>query len=221
MNKLITELRAVVPKRTQTFGMLLQVTRLQASKLRERTDTVEIPAINLIWLRDQQAIPVNRVASYRLDNESGLTTDAVNGTLEMYVNANEPQVRQRFTLLHEFYHALSFFDADVIYSRLGSGNAKRQKQQIEQLANEFAGNVLMPTMLVKRAWFASQDIDRLARLFCVSPEAMTTRLERLGLIAPKQPESRIFFRRTGIPSELAHLMPQPDIDWCALARAAA
>lgn len=203
IHKLITELRSAMPKRPMTYGLLLQATRLQAWKLRQLKTAADELDINLVWLLRQQAVPVNRVPSYQLTGESGLTTDAISGRLEVYVNANEPLVRQRFTLLHEFKHVLDFADADVLYARLGSGNVKRQKQQIEQLANEFAGNVLMPTMLVKRAWFAVQDIDELGRLFNVSPEAMTTRLEKLGLIGKPDTEPRMYFRRVGTVPELS------------------
>jgi len=212
MHKLIAELRSLMPKRPMTYGLLLQATRLQAWKLRQLRAAADELDINLAWLLNQQAVPVNRVPSYQLSDESGLTTDAISGQLEMYVNANEPLVRQRFTLLHEFKHALDFADADVLYARLGSGNAKRQKQQIEKLANEFAGCVLMPTMLVKRTWFVVQDIDELSRLFNVSPEAATTRLEKLGLIGKPDVEPRMYFRRVGVLPELetAHCDELPE-----------
>lgn len=217
MKALIAELRALSPKRAQTFGMLLQVARMQAWKIRERVGMAQTPAINLIWLRDQQAVPVSRVPSYQLNDESGLTTDAVSGELEIYINTNEPLVRQRFTLLHEFKHALDFFDTDVLYARLGSGNPKRRSAQIERLANEFAAYVLMPTMLVKRTWFASQDVERLARQFCVSAEAMTTRLERLGLVDRPKPTSRTFFRRVGQPAGFTNRIEHVPTDLLAAA----
>lgn len=210
-NRIIAQLRALSPKRPQTYGMLLQVTRLQASKLRQLRLAPDELDINLAWLLSQQAVPVNRVPSYQIGGESGLTTNAISGRLEMYVNANEPLVRQRFTLLHEFKHVLDFEDANLLHSQLGSGNEKRRAVQIEQLANEFAGCVLMPTMLVKRAWFAVQDIDAVAALFNVSPEAMATRLAKLGLVGKPEIEPRMYFRRVGALPEFGAIRDElPD-----------
>jgi len=217
MNQIIAQLRALSPKRPHTYGMLLQVTRLQASKLRQLRTTSDELDINLAWLLNQRAVPVNRVPSYQIGGESGLTTDAISGRLEIYVNANEPLVRQRFTLLHEFKHVLDFEDADLLHSQLGSGNEKRRAVQIERLANEFAAHVLMPTMLVKRAWFAVQDIDGVAALFNVSPEAMATRLGKLGLVGKPDIEPRMYFRRVGTLPDLGTVRDELD---CATAVAA-
>jgi hypothetical protein len=70
----------------------------------------------------------------------------------------------------------------------------------------------MPTMLVKRAWFAVQDIDALGRLFNVSPEAMTTRLEKLGLIGKPDTEPRMYFRQVGVlpASDAVYCSEQPE-----------
>jgi Zn-dependent peptidase ImmA (M78 family) len=129
-------------------------------------------------------VPVNFVPSYTLGQDSGLTTDEISGRLEIYVNDQEPHVRQRFTLLHEFKHALDFEHADLFYARLGSGDPERHERQVEAIANEFAANVLMPTVLVKRAWFRTQN------------------LSVLGLIGEPKPVPRMYFRSAGRVPEL-------------------
>jgi hypothetical protein len=196
MTKLITELRDLAPKRPLTYGESLQLARLQAARFRRWADASE-PDINLIGLVKQRLVPVNFVPSYRLNGESGLTTNAVGGKIQMFINENEPSVRQRFSLLHEFKHMLDFEAADILHSKLGRDNKKLQADMIEWIANEFAGHVLMPTALVKRVWFSTQDLSLAANLFNVSTEAMATRLEKLGLIGEPKPAPRMFFRQTG------------------------
>lgn len=204
MQALITELRAIAPYRSLTYGESIQLARRQAAKLREWAKADE-PAINLIWLLNQRFVPVARVASYKLGEDSGLTTDQVDGRLQMFINQNEPLQRQRFSLLHEFKHVLDFDDAAVLHDKLGRGNPKLQADMIEWIANEFAGHVLMPTSLVKRIWFQTQNLGLSANIFDVSVEAMATRLERLNLIGEPKPAPRVYFRRTGVLPELEHV----------------
>ncbi len=201
MTKLIAELRSLIPKRPLTYGESLQLARLQAARFRRWANANE-PEINLIGLVKQRLVPVNFVPSYRLNGESGLTTNAVGGKVQMFINENEPSVRQRFSLLHEFKHLLDFEAADTLHSKLGRDNKKLQADMIEWIANEFAAYVLMPTALVKRVWFSTQDLSLSANLFNVSTEAMATRLEKLGLIGERKATPRTFFRQVGTVAKL-------------------
>jgi Zn-dependent peptidase ImmA (M78 family) len=97
-------------------------------------------------------------------------------------NANEPHVRQRFTIAHELGHFLlshgnSFRDGSEQYS---STNYDIKEVQ----ANQFAAEVLMPESAVK--FFIMEkglsNIDDLARSFNVSQAAMMFRLKNLGWI---------------------------------------
>jgi hypothetical protein len=194
---LITSLRAVPSNRAFTYGESLQIARIQAAKFRAWADAHE-PEINLIWLVEQQAIPVNFAPSHLLSEQSGLTTDHITGKLEMFINDSEPHTRQRFSLLHELKHVLDWPNADVLHGKLGSGDEELKGKMIEWVANEFAAHVLMPTRLIKRTWFMSQDVSFMATLFNVSREAMTTRLEKLGLIGEPKPRPRAYFRAAGL-----------------------
>jgi hypothetical protein len=196
MAKLVAELRALAPKRPLTYGESLQLARLQAARVRHWAEANE-PEINLIGLVKQRLVPVNFVPSYRLNGESGLTTNAVGGKVQIFINESEPSVRQRFSILHELKHVIDFENADTLHRKLGRDNKKLQADMIEWIANEFAGYVLMPTALVKRVWFSTQDLSLAANLFNVSTEAMATRLEKLGLIGEPKPAPRMFFRQTG------------------------
>lgn len=196
IDDLIAELRSLAPKRPLTYGESLALARLQATKLRAWA-TVTSPDINLVWLLNQTTVPVNLVPSHELGEESGLTTNAISGRLEMYLNRAEPAQRQRFSLLHEFKHVLDFTDADRLHQALGSGNPKVQVDQIELIANEFAGQVLMPKRLVVSAYLKTQNLPLTASLFNVSAEAMKTRLTKLGLIGEARPRPQTYFRFGG------------------------
>jgi hypothetical protein len=193
MHELIDRLRALAPRRPLKYGESLQLARVQAARLRAWADATE-PGINLLWLIKQRAVPVEFVASHILQEESGLTTDAISGRLQVYINQQEPHVRQRFSVLHELKHVLDFADADRLHAKLGNGSAKRQADMIEWIANEFAGQVLMPTGITKRLWFEIQNVSLLAALFDVSVEAMTTRLEILGLVGQPKAAPKVYFR---------------------------
>lgn len=204
MAELLRELRALAPNRPLTYGESLQLAHVQAARFRRWAGANE-PEINLIGLVKQRLVPVNFVPSHSLNGESGMTTNAVGGKVQLFINENEPLVRQRFSLLHEWKHVLDFEHADVLHAKLGRGNAKLQADMIEWICNEFAGHVLMPTALVKRTWFATQDLTLAANLFNVSTEAMATRLEKLGLIGERKPTPHTYFRRVGVLFDMPSL----------------
>lgn len=202
MESLTAELRALAPKRPLTYGESLHVVRLQAARFRREFETKE-PEINLIGLVKQRLFPVAFVPSYRLHGESGLTTDAIDGAVQVFINKNEPLVRQRFSLLHEFKHVLDFPDAEVLHRKLGRGDTKLQKDMIEWLANEFAAQVLMPADRVARVWTRTKNLPLAANLFNVSTDALATRLEKLGMLGEPKPAPRAYFRRVGL-HEMVH-----------------
>ncbi|MFD8492289.1 ImmA/IrrE family metallo-endopeptidase [Amycolatopsis sp. NPDC059657] len=197
MIELIAELQELAPNRPLSYGESLQVARLQAARLRELLNATEQPDIVLTWLIRQKHLPVHFVPSIKLDggNGSGLTTNANDNKVQIYINESEPSVRQRFSLLHEFKHALDFKEFDTLSARLGSGNPERQRLQVELICNEFAAQALMPATMVKRVWSTMHDIEVTALFFNVSAEAMRTRLSRLGLI--DRPATRTFLRSAG------------------------
>ncbi|WP_163513547.1 ImmA/IrrE family metallo-endopeptidase [Fodinicola acaciae] len=202
MWELIDQLRAIAPKRPLTYGESLQLARVQAARVRDWANAATTADINLIWLVDQQAVPVHFVPSHRLNQESGLTTDYIDNQLQVFINENEPPLRQRFSLLHEFKHVLDFKDASVLHQQLGCGNEDTQKNLIEAVANDFAAHVLMPTALVKRLWLktTNHDVQLMANTFCVSVEAMSYRLKKLNLTSDPKPRPRGYFRRCGLPT---------------------
>jgi Zn-dependent peptidase ImmA (M78 family) len=207
VTNLLGELRKLAPNRPLTYGESIQVARLQAARFRAWIDASDEPAVNLAGLVNQRVITVHFVPSHVLNEESGLTTDLMDDKLQVFINEGEPQVRQRFSLLHEWKHVLDFPNASNLHRNLGVGNDNLKSIRVELIANEFAAHVLMPTHLVKRVWFKTQDTTLAASLFNVSPEAMNTRLTKLGLINRKpQPTDRVAFRTHGL-MHLSDLAP--------------
>ena len=98
----------------------------------------------------------------------------------IFINDNDPETRQKFTLAHELGHFFLHMkdDADgVIISFRGD------KNPIEREADIFAAELLMPKHLIEQE---HRDIpfptaSYLASQFGVSKEAMRYRLDEMGL----------------------------------------
>lgn len=107
--------------------------------------------------------------------------------VEIIFNADEPVVRQRFTIAHEIGHfALGHLDASktrLLRDTSGAFNTV-EFDPIEAQANKFAAALLMPSEEVKALFFGkgSKNVDEMASLFKVSSVAMRYRLVKLGLI---------------------------------------
>ncbi len=104
------------------------------------------------------------------------------------VNGNHPPERQHWTLAHEYAHFLTDRSRPEIQV-LGSS---RRKQPKEQFADAFAWNFLMPAAGLGRRFADLQDraggsataaeLLHLSHVYRVSAEAMSLRLEGLGLL---------------------------------------
>lgn len=168
----LARLRALAPQRGLDLATALGIAERQAALLLHLHRT-EVAPVSLQVLRDLPRIEVG------LDD---LPTSGVSywtGThWQLNANRSEPEVRQRFTLAHEFKHVIDHPSRDLLYAT----HADR-----ERVADQFAACLLMPKVLVTRAWCSGeQDIDRLAAHFVVSAEAMTRRLLTLGLTTERR-----------------------------------
>ena len=98
------------------------------------------------------------------------------------LNKHESYCRQRFTLAHEYKHIIDHNRADQLY--LGSKDVSAA-QQAEQAADYFAGCLLVPKMLLKRAFYGGmQRPSDLAKHFQVSEIAIVVRLRQTGITEP-------------------------------------
>lgn len=202
MTELIELWRSLAPQRALSYADSIELARTQAHYIRAWADQKNQPELNLIWLLDQQVIPVNFAPPHVLEEQSGMTTDLIDNQLQILISYGEPRVRQRYTFMHEWKHALDFPMSPEIYRNLGTGDADKRHGQIEAIANEFAAHVLMPTELVRHHWYQHPNIRQLAELFNVSTEAMSRRLTKLGLLGdpPKRPRAK--FRKVSLLSDM-------------------
>jgi Zn-dependent peptidase ImmA (M78 family) len=196
-SSLLMQLRKVVPKRALTYGESLSVARVQAARLRKALG-VQGTAMPLGWVEQIPNLRLDLVPAHQLGEDvSGKTTRDREGDYVITVNKNNSHSHRRFTLSHEIKHLLDFPYADTLHSRLGQGNESLNERLVERICDHFAAYLLMPSMLVKRAWATGfQDLSVLAGLFQVSEEAMNIRLRALGFIEDEQRPTATYFRRS-------------------------
>ena len=105
------------------------------------------------------------------------------------VNRENPKQRQRFTLAHEFGHFLLHREpGDAIFHR--DERSSQGTDRIEIDANAFAAELLMPADEVRQRVAKLESIDllndsmasELAKEFGVSFQAMSIRLQQLGIV---------------------------------------
>jgi Zn-dependent peptidase ImmA (M78 family) len=176
----LATLRALLPPRRLLLSEALQRAELQASRLLQLRGITDPPVPAKI---------VTSLPRILIDYDSELPRHAASGVSDwdahrrawiITLNPDEPATRQRFTLVHEYKHII-----DHGHPGLG-GRLPRTiygLTPVEYIAEYFAGCVLMPRAWVKTAYCARiQSPAELARVFDVSPRAMTVRLEQIGLI---------------------------------------
>jgi len=102
------------------------------------------------------------------------------------INQDHPLVRQRFSIARELGHHLlehhDHFHIDLS-DATGQGEPPGYNWFDERNANDFAAQVLMPAALVAAAFADDPNLNRLAKHFKVSREAMGWRLVNLGLLS--------------------------------------
>lgn len=170
----VASLRATAPQRAMRFSESLRIAELQATKLLELMVVESEPVASDLLT----ALPHISVVTEDLPT-SGMSF--WNGeTWVIWLNRREPTTRQRFTALHEFKHIIDHGATTHLYT--GSGRQSSERQA-EMAADYFAGCVLMPRTLLKRAWASgSQTPAAIARRFNVSERAAEVRLVQVGLL---------------------------------------
>jgi Zn-dependent peptidase ImmA (M78 family)/DNA-binding XRE family transcriptional regulator len=132
------------------------------------------------------------------------------------INRNHPPQRRRVSLVHEYGH--------LIVNRYKPGidyvSVPGRKPAIERFAETFGLGFLMPASSVRAKFhevvtstgdFKVADLCRLSHFYFVSVEAMTLRLEKLGLIPKGSSEtlkdSKFSPRKAG---QILELLPHPE-----------
>jgi len=176
MPSVVADLRGVCPHRPLTFSEGLRVAELQANRLLEAAEIRE-PAVPDSVVADLPRITVERIARIPVSGSVRWSK----GLWMISLNRHEPNVRQRFSLAHEFKHVLDAPFGDVLYPDWRGLSAH---DRTEQVANHFAACLLMPKAWVRRVYFdrGVMSLPRIAAYFEVSQAAMRYRLESLGLV---------------------------------------
>lgn len=109
------------------------------------------------------------------------------------VNLTESAVRRRFTIAHELAHFILHRNGNSLYAHRDMVADGTVKKSVEQEANYFAANVLMPEKLIKEKVEELKDsvwgklpnfvlIKEIADYFVVSEAAAEVRLKQLDII---------------------------------------
>jgi Zn-dependent peptidase ImmA (M78 family) len=140
-----------------------------------RTFGVHAPPVNVDAIARGLGIIVHYVPNPGWDGAVSSSEERA----EVWIRESDAAVRQRFTLAHEIGHLL-LHPLGVAY-RDTQGGTMRGFNPMERAANQFAASLLMPTWMVRAAWGGmSGDAWSLSRLFDVSEQAMSIRLNDLG-----------------------------------------
>jgi predicted transcriptional regulator len=197
-------LRGIMPARPVSSTEAYMLAERQATELLRLLGVHEVP-VPVARLNELPRVEIQVEPRHRMLDKSGFSHRWENGRWLIVVNRNDVPGRRRFTLAHEFKHVLDHSVASVAYAQLGRGDASRQQRQVEHICDHFAACLLMPRMVVKRAWGSGiQDIDALAGLFKVSASAMQVRLDYLGLTDDERPVETYF--RGSTPHHVASLL---------------
>lgn len=125
---------------------------------------------------------------------SGMVHRGPEGPAVIGVNSSHPNTRQRFTIAHEIGHLLlhraeGFHLDDRFVFGLRSERSSLAADAYEIEANQFAAELLMPEMFLRRDLGAREldpetddTIGELAGRYGVSTQAMTIRLSRFGYL---------------------------------------
>jgi hypothetical protein len=168
-------LRKVMPPRALNHVEALRIAELQAVRFLELAGMTEPPVPESI-IATVPKVELRRISPWPVSG----CTDWVKGTWVIVINGADSAMRQRFTIAHEFKHILDYLFIDIAYPASPSMSRTRRA---EVVCDYFAGCLLVPKVWLRRAWVSGhQDVNKLAREFQVSPQAMQTRLFQTGLI---------------------------------------
>jgi len=173
-HNLLVELRRVGPNPPRTLAEALRIASRQAKNLLLMTETYEPPVDPAILLSDPR-VEIHYTGELR--RISGVCR-WVGSRYVLAINRREPVPRQRFTIFHEFKHALDGAPTTAAINRF---TREGQRSAAEYVADYFASCVLMPEGWLMDAVPHARDLGHLAGYFGVSKEAIRVRLETLGL----------------------------------------
>ena len=142
---------------------------------------ISAPPINPVSLAEDLVDVRVRFATFESSESDRISGfyDAEND--EIFVNREEPVLRQTFTIAHELGHKVLHEEwaRSADYKVLLRNPSSEQSQDFrEKEANAFAANLLMPRFLMDQ-YYDSLSLSNLSNLFAVSVPAMRARLSFL------------------------------------------
>jgi Zn-dependent peptidase ImmA (M78 family) len=175
-------LRAVIPERGDvTFAEALRIAELQANKLLEHHDLTDYATP---WQLITELPKLTVRYGGQLVSGASYWDQSVGSWIIQLSRADSWQ-RRRFTLAHEYKHIIDHGRQSLLYRGTRRTAAALQA---EQAADYFAGCLLVPRRMLKRAWGNGiQRTAELARLFQVSEQAIGVRLRQCGLVEERSP----------------------------------
>ena len=182
---ILKHLRSLSPTRACTFTEALGLAERQAARFNQILSTDSL-SYQLGGITDHHIADLPRfTVVYERLPVSGMSH--WNGQEWIIcINKDDPEVRQRFTLLHEFKHVIDHGRTGQLYT---GGSRTTAHDQAERAADYFAGCTLVPRVALKSAW--GNGLQRpavLAEHFGVSEAAIRVRLDQTGLSREIDPE---------------------------------
>jgi IrrE N-terminal-like domain len=175
LSEVVPRLRALAPYETISHADAHTVAEQQATLLLRLT-RVDSPPVPLAIITRLPGLDFDWREGWPL---SGTAIRARPHHWQIVIAADEPHIRKRFSVAHEFKHVL---DDPVIDRWHGHLAAKHRHLKAERLCNYFAACLLMPkTWLENDLQRGRQNAWKLAERYDVSLRAMRTRLFELGL----------------------------------------
>lgn len=173
------QLRDIVPLRPLTTVEALGLADRQATMLLELSG-IEQPPVPESIIASLPRIKVERIA---LDHGTSGITEWHSGRWLMLINSRQVRGRQRFTIAHEFKHALDGPLSTILYPGV---QPRVTDDRWEMICDSFAASLLMPRRMLKAEFCRRrvQSVKALADRFDVSQQAMAYRLVQLGLVEP-------------------------------------
>jgi Zn-dependent peptidase ImmA (M78 family) len=174
-------LRGFIPGRNDiTYAEALRIAELQANKL-----------LNLSRLTEPPVPAEVRIEFIKSVASGASFWNRRRRTWVIQLSRKDSSCRCRMTLAHEFKHIIDHGRQHLLYR--GSQRTSAETQA-ERVADYFAGCLLVPRRLLTRAWRDGvHKTCELAKLFCVSEQAISVRLRQTGLVhrTPCPPVSEV------------------------------
>jgi Zn-dependent peptidase ImmA (M78 family) len=160
----------------------LEIAKQEAEKLIEEMN-ITSPVVNVFEVAKRAGLDVEYfVPEGRMEQVAGFFDPA---SKTIYVNQGDSPQRQAFTIAHELGHFRLNHEPTEYEVLMRFQDVTMRRNATERQADEFAGNLLVPIKMLRKARKdyslddKDTDIEILARLFGVSKDVIKIRLQRL------------------------------------------